>query len=96
MGYFNSIDLINFRNFENYSLNFSKNCNVFYGKNGWTSEFDEAIKIPRNEIEFYEDKCKIYEDNCIIISPTFIEIDENGDVLNLRDKIRINGITIEI
>ena len=34
MGYFNSIDLINFRNFENYSLNFSKNCNVFYGKNG--------------------------------------------------------------
>ena len=34
MGYFNSIDLINFRNFENYSLSFSKNCNVFYGKNG--------------------------------------------------------------
>ncbi len=34
MGYFNSINLINFRNFENYSINFSKNCNVFYGKNG--------------------------------------------------------------
>lgn len=34
MGYFNSIDLINFRNFENYSLSFSQNCNVFYGKNG--------------------------------------------------------------
>ena len=34
MGYFNSIDLINFRNFENYSVSFSKNCNVFYGKNG--------------------------------------------------------------
>ena len=34
MGYFNSIDLINFRNFESYSLSFSKNCNVFYGKNG--------------------------------------------------------------
>jgi len=34
LGYFNSIDLINFRNFENYSLSFSKNCNVFYGKNG--------------------------------------------------------------
>ena len=45
---------------------------VFYGKNGWTSEFDEAIKIPRNKIEFYEGKCKVYEDNCIIISPTFI------------------------
>ena len=34
MGYFNSIDLINFRNFENYSVSFSKNCNVIYGKNG--------------------------------------------------------------
>ena len=34
MGYFNSIDLINFRNFEDYSISFSKNCNVFYGKNG--------------------------------------------------------------
>jgi len=34
LGYFNSIDLINFRNFDDYSLSFSKNCNVFYGKNG--------------------------------------------------------------
>ncbi|MBL6674750.1 MAG: DNA replication/repair protein RecF [Alphaproteobacteria bacterium] len=34
MGYFNSIDLINFRNFEDYSISFSENCNVFYGKNG--------------------------------------------------------------
>ena len=34
MGYFNNINLINFRNFENYSLSFSNNCNVFYGKNG--------------------------------------------------------------
>ena len=34
MGYFSSINLINFRNFDNYSINFSKNCNVFYGKNG--------------------------------------------------------------
>ncbi len=34
MGYFNSIDLINFRNFDNYSLSFSENCNIFFGKNG--------------------------------------------------------------
>jgi len=34
LGYFNGIDLINFRNFDNYSLSFSENCNVFYGKNG--------------------------------------------------------------
>ena len=34
MGYFSNIKLNNFRNFENYSLKFSNNCNVFYGKNG--------------------------------------------------------------
>jgi DNA replication and repair protein RecF len=34
LGYFNGIDLINFRNFKDYSISFSKNCNVFYGKNG--------------------------------------------------------------
>ena len=34
MGYFNSIDLINFRNFKDYSISFSKNCNILYGKNG--------------------------------------------------------------
>jgi hypothetical protein len=53
------------------------------------------MKIPRNKIELYESKCKIYEDKCVIISPIFIEIDENGDILNLRDRIRIKGITIE-
>ncbi len=69
---------------------------VFYGENGWTPEFKKATKIPRNKIEFYESKCKNYEDKCVIVSPIFIEIDENGDILNLRDRIRIKGITIEI
>ena len=52
--------------------------------------------LTKNKIEFYESKCKIYEDKCVIVSPIFIEIDENGDILNLRDRIRIKGITIEI
>ena len=34
MGYFTNINLYNFRNFDNYSLQFSKNCNVFFGNNG--------------------------------------------------------------
>ena len=34
MGYFKKIILSNFRNFEIYENEFSKNCNVFYGKNG--------------------------------------------------------------
>jgi hypothetical protein len=32
---------------------------VFYGDHGWTAQFDKAMKIPRNKIEFYESKCKI-------------------------------------
>jgi len=34
LGYFKNINLVNFRNFDNYSLDFSSNCNVLYGKNG--------------------------------------------------------------
>ncbi len=34
MGYFKNITLSNFRNFENFNLDFFKTCNVFYGKNG--------------------------------------------------------------
>ena len=34
MGYFKEIKLINFRNFRNYQIEFSKNCNVFFGDNG--------------------------------------------------------------
>ena len=34
MGYFKKISLNNYRNFKKYELDFSNNCNVFYGKNG--------------------------------------------------------------
>lgn len=34
MNYFKNIHLTNFRNFESFKIEFSKNCNVFYGKNG--------------------------------------------------------------
>ena len=34
MGYFRNIHLANFRNFDSFKLEFSKNCNVLFGKNG--------------------------------------------------------------
>lgn len=34
MGNFKNINLLNFRNFQNYNLEFSKTCNIFFGKNG--------------------------------------------------------------
>ena len=34
MGYFNKINLKNFRNFDSLELNFDRNCNVIFGNNG--------------------------------------------------------------
>ena len=34
MGYFQNINLSNFRNFDSLNIEFSNNCNVFFGKNG--------------------------------------------------------------
>jgi len=66
LGYFNSIDLINFRNFENYSLNFSKNCNVFYGKNGsGKTNILEAISLLSKGRGLRKDKfVNIIKKNC--------------------------------
>ncbi|MDC1047191.1 DNA replication and repair protein RecF [Alphaproteobacteria bacterium] len=66
MGYFNSIDLINFRNFENYSINFSKNCNVFYGKNGsGKTNILEGISLLSKGRGFRKDKfTNIIKKNC--------------------------------
>ena len=66
MGYFNSIDLINFRNFESYSLNFSKNCNVFYGKNGsGKTNILEGISLLTKGRGLRKDKFKnIIKKNC--------------------------------
>ena len=35
MGYFKKIKLNNFKNFKSYEREFSKNCNVFFGENGF-------------------------------------------------------------
>tara|TARA_B100000073_G_C23573255_1_gene509095 strand:- start:247 stop:522 length:276 start_codon:yes stop_codon:yes gene_type:complete len=69
---------------------------LFYSKSGWINDFKKAIKLSKKEIEIYEKIYKADEDKCKIIAPTFIEINENGEILKLRDKIRIHGLTIEI
>ena len=46
MGYFQSIKVNNFRNFNDFNLEFSKSCNVLYGKNGCgKTNLLEAISI---------------------------------------------------
>ena len=66
MGYFNSIDLINFRNFKDYSISFSKNCNVFYGKNGsGKTNILEGISLLTKGRGLRKDKFKnIVKKNC--------------------------------
>ena len=69
---------------------------VFFTSKGWSSSSSEAIKIKVGEIERYEEISIKEEKKCIIISPKFVELDEDGNIKTLRDKIRNSGITIKI
>ena len=69
---------------------------LYYKKGGWSKNVDEALKISRKDIDRYEKIAEDYENKCIIISPSFVELNEDGDISKLRDKIRKNGITFEI
>ena len=69
---------------------------VYLTKNNWSTDFNEAIKIKRNEIEKYEKIAIEDENNCLIIGPFFIELTEDGQIRKLRDKIRKDGLTFKI
>ncbi|MDC6448457.1 AAA family ATPase, partial [Alphaproteobacteria bacterium] len=57
MGYFKNISLINFRNFNSLNLDFTKNCNVFYGKNGsGKTNILEALSLLTKGRGFKKDK----------------------------------------
>ena len=69
---------------------------VFFTSKGWSSSSSEAIKIKVKEVSKYEEISIKEEKKCIIISPKFVELDDAGNIKNLRDKIRNSGITIKI
>jgi len=66
LGYYNNINLVNFRNFENYSLKFSSKCNVLYGKNGsGKTNILEAISLFSKGRGLRKDKItNIIKKNC--------------------------------
>ena len=66
MGYFKNISLTNFRNFNSFKLEFSKNCNIFYGKNGsGKTNILEAISLLTKGRGFKKDKLSyIIKNNC--------------------------------
>ena len=51
----------------------------------------EQVKIHKPEVIAIED-----ENKCLIVGPIFIELTEEGKIRRLRDKIRKNGLTINI
>ena len=69
---------------------------VFFTPKGWSSSSSEAIKIKVGEIGRYEEISIKEEKKCIIISPKFVELDDDGNIKTRRDKIRNSGITIKI
>ena len=71
MGYFKNINLKNFRNFDEYHIEFSKKCNIFYGKNGCgktnlleaLSLFTKGRGIRKDKIKNFIKKEKKYFSN---------------------------------
>jgi len=66
---------------------------VYYNGDDWSEKIYKAKKINRSEVEEYENIAKKFEDECIIISPLFVELNDDGTIKKLRDIIRKNGIT---
>ena len=69
---------------------------VFFTSKGWSSSSSEAIKIKVKEVSKYEEISIKEEKKCIVISPKFVELDDDGNIKTLRDQIRNSGITIKI
>ena len=69
---------------------------LYLTKNKWSTDFNKAIKIERNDIEKYEKIAINDEKKCIIIGHFFVELTEDGQIRKLRDKIRKNGLTFKI
>jgi hypothetical protein len=66
---------------------------VYYNGDDWSEKVYKAKKINRSEIEEYENIAKKFENECIIISPLFVELNDDGTIKKLRDIIRKNGTT---
>lgn len=66
---------------------------VYYSNESWSKDLNKAQVIRREDIEEYERIADLYERACKIISPTFVELNNNGKIKKLRDLIRYKGIT---
>ena len=77
-----------------FSANRLKNGEVvFYSVNkNWVNDSNLAKKIIKSEIPKYEKIALNDEKKCLIVSPYLIEVNKNGEIQKLREKIRSNGL----
>ena len=57
----------------------------------YTRKKDET----KDDLEKYDKIAKDFEKKCFIIGHFFVEINKNGSIRKLRDKIRRKGITFK-
>ena len=79
MGYFKNIKINCFRNFNEFQLEFSNKCNVFYGKNGCgKTNLLEALSLCAKGRGIRKDKIKnLIKNNENSFSNTAYFVDEN-------------------
>jgi hypothetical protein len=68
---------------------------VYFNNKNWSENFEDAIKIHKDDLEKYDKIAKDFEKKCFIIGHFFVEINKNGSIRKLRDKIRRKGITFK-
>ena len=105
MNFFKRVRLVNYRNFDNYSINLNKNCNVIFGTNGsGKTNILESISLFERGRGFRKDKIENLINNkstgkLFKISSTYINRDNEIDLVitnkivenKFKKKLTING-----
>ena len=69
---------------------------IYFSKyEGWTKDFHKATKLQNKDIESIKNLLMNESINNKIINPYLVEIDSNGKINKLREKIRYLGPKLE-
>ena len=69
---------------------------VFYSEQkGWVRDFLFAKRIMKEELEKFQEKVSMDLKQNNIINPYLVELDDNGEISKLRERIRFEGLNIK-
>jgi len=73
-----------------------ENGNVIYfsKKKKWTKNINQAVIVKKDELQKYEKLVSLDEKNCKVLNPYFFESNVKGEIISLREKIRLNGTNL--